>query len=148
METPSGTVVTLKLKSSDTVKSIKEQIQVSPDEHLLMFKGKILKDNHTLSECGIQSGSKLKLVPVPVYLKLFVRTLNGKRISLEAEQRDTIKNVLEKIGQIEKRSPEGMFILYDGKILDGKRTLADYKISSHSTLVVGEHRYGGSCRLL
>ena len=73
METPSGTVVTLKLKSSDTVKSMKEQIQVSPDEHLCMFKGKILKDNHTLSECGIQSGSKLKLVPVPVYLKLLSR---------------------------------------------------------------------------
>ena len=77
METPTGTVVTLKLKSSDTVESIKKQIKISPDEYLLMFKAKILKDNHTLSECGIQSGSKLKLVPVPVYIKLFVRTLKA-----------------------------------------------------------------------
>lgn len=148
METPTGTVVTLKLKSSDTVEFIKKQIKISPDEYLLMFKGKILKDNYTLSECGIQSGSKLKLVPVPVYIKLFVRTPKAKRIPLEVEQRDTIKNVLEKIGQIEKISPAGRYILYDGKILDGERTFADYKICSYSTLVVGVHRFGGSCRLM
>ena len=146
METLTGTVVTLKLNSNDSIKTIKKQIKISPDEYLLMFKGKKLEDNHTLSECGIQNGSQLKLVPV--YINLFVRTLKGERIPLEVKPRDTIKNVLEKIGHRETASPAGIYILYDGKILDGESTIADNKICSNSTLVLGLHGFWGSCRLM
>lgn len=58
---------TLEVKSSDTIKKIKFKIQdkekIAPDQINLLFAGKQLEDNYTLSEYDIQNKSFLQMVP-------------------------------------------------------------------------------------
>ena len=58
--------VTLDLTAVDTILDIKEKINilegVSSDQYKIMFGGKILQDNSTLSECGVKNESFLEII--------------------------------------------------------------------------------------
>ena len=63
------TTITLKFKASDTVETVKAQIQVRegipPSDQILMFAGKQLDDGHRLFDYNIQRGSTLDLLLRP-----------------------------------------------------------------------------------
>lgn len=60
-----GKLVTLELKSTDTIAGVKDKIHVEegilPDRQRLMFDGKKLKDTYSVGECNIQKNSILHL---------------------------------------------------------------------------------------
>ena len=60
-----GKLVTLELKSSDTIRDVKDKIHVqegiSPDRQRLMSDGKQLEDSRSVGECNIQNNSILHL---------------------------------------------------------------------------------------
>ena len=60
-----GKLVTLKLKSTDTIADVKDKIHVKkgilPDRQRLMFDGKKLGDTYSVGECNIQYNSILHL---------------------------------------------------------------------------------------
>ena len=117
---PSGKVITLELESRDTIRNVKEKLQVEeglpPEQQQLIFDGEQLEDSRTFSDYKIQNKSILQLIPV---IKIFVKTVTGEMIPLNFKLSDTIGMVKEKISAVEGFPPSQSLELFcDGELLD------------------------------
>ena len=62
--TPDGKRITLTVKASDTIETVKAKIEdeegIPPDDQILIFAGKELDDEHKVSDHGLKNGSTIE----------------------------------------------------------------------------------------
>ncbi|ORX54309.1 ubiquitin [Piromyces finnis] len=80
-------------------------------------------------------------------MNIFIRTLTGKTITIEAENNDTIKNIKTKIREKENIPIDQQRLIFLGKQLNNdKETLSQCDIKNESILHLSLHTHlRGGC---
>lgn len=97
---------------------------------------KVLKARYlsVLKKCALINAGLFILAAPAEAMQIFVETVTGKHITLEAEPTDRIEDVIAKIQDKEGISPGIYQLSFADKILEAGNTLQDYSIQKDSTL--------------
>ena len=143
-----GIDVRFKFIKSNTIKNVKERIQLSDDipckMQRLFFRDRLLEDKYTLSYYSIENGSILDcdVLPISVDIKM---PNEDDYITLAVGPNDSIAKLKSMI-KVEKGFPvDEQLIVYNERNLEDDRTVSDYNIQDKSTLdlvlrVPGRHK--------
>lgn len=67
-------------------------------------------------------------------IQIFIKTLQGRTITLDVDPNDTIQSLKQKIESKENIPVQEQRLIYSGKQLNDTFTLSDYNVQDQSTL--------------
>ncbi|MFS7908414.1 putative Ubiquitin-like domain-containing protein [Helianthus anomalus] len=131
----------LETKPTDTIAFVKEKIKmkegISVDEQVLIFNKMVLGDSGTLFDFHINCKSTLTLIRKSRgFMKIFIKTLTGKIVTVEVKPSYTIGNIKAKIQDEVHIPPDAQELIFNEMVLRDINTLADYNIKAESTLTL------------
>jgi len=100
----------------------------------LIYKNKKINLDDLLIHSGIKDGDLIELKERNNTFPIFVKTLTGKTFQVNVESSDTVSIVKVLIYLLEEIIPDQQRLIYAGKQLEEKKTMADYKIEKETTL--------------
>eukprot|EP01084_Bolivina_argentea_P246376 412332_1 len=151
IKTLHGKSIHLDVEPNDTIESIKTQIQdkegILPQQQRLIAYGKKLINENTLSYYKITKETTIHLamklgwsrsikLPQSTAKTIYIKTLNGKCISLNVNPNDTIKNIKQKLLFKQGIPIEKQRLIFTGQQLMDTLTLSDYNIFDGCTLQI------------
>ena len=148
VETPSGKTISLGVLPTDTITSVKSNLQdkegIPSEQQTLFFQNEQLEDIRTLSTYLIQNGDTLDLVLRPrgtIDVSIKPALGRGKTITIATLPSDTVATVKAKIQDIEG-VPHERQKLFIGReeLLDGQ-LLSEYSITKGSVLSLNTTGY-------
>jgi ubiquitin C len=123
----SGKNITLEVQGSDTVGAVKEKIRdlegISLEEYRVLFRGKVLEDDKILADCNIVWEATLDVIGMNEKMQIFVKTLNGKTITVDVEKSNTVEEFKQKIESREGIPPDQQRLIFCGLDLKNSITL-------------------------
>jgi len=130
--------ITLDVKPSDTLDSVKAKIQekegIPLDRYRLFLDGRKLEDDHTLQDYDIDERKSLELIPLFLGGQIVVRTFSEKTIEVDVKPNDTIHTVKTKIQEKEGYSldQQSLFLIRTCQKMEDSDLLRDYYIDDNS----------------
>lgn len=125
----------LDVEPSDTIDSVKEQIKEKEGHpkknQFLVFKGALLNDNHTLTDCGIKHKDMLNLDR----MKIYVRDWKDKTFTLNVNPTDSVDSVKQQIEDLEGHPKDKQKLFFDKDPMDDPaKSLDDHNVKYKDTL--------------
>lgn len=134
-----GNSLTMEVESSDSVGSLKTQIQdkldVPFDEIRILFAGRELTNDETIGGCNITRRSALYLVTFSIYaIQIFIKTPTGKIVTLDVKPLDDVKMAKTEVRIKENVSEDQLRLFFLGIELEDGKTFSHYGIEKGSLL--------------
>lgn len=139
VKTLTGKTITVDVNEGDTIETLKQKINekegIPTDQQRLIFSGKQMEDERTLSDYGVTNGATMHLVlRLRGGMQLFVKTLTGKTITVDVNEGDTIETLKQKINEKEGIPTDQQRLIFSGKQMEDERTLSDYGVTNGATM--------------
>ena len=147
VKTLNGKTYILYPSENSVVSEIKAELQEKSGilalQQRLVYQGRDLPDQCTLSQCGVPAQCTLHVIqtnppqePPSRPLPLLIRTFTGKVIAIDALPGDSVRNFKEKIMEKEGFPADEIVVMFGGKELEDDKVLDHYQIQQGSTLLV------------
>lgn len=136
VRTPDGPTVTLRIKPTDTIETIKEKVAaatgIEVPNQILLYDGQVLPNGKTADEMGIKDESILDLVQTPI--TVHVRTPDGTTFPVTIDPFDTIQSIKQRVAEDVGIEPAHQILEYNGAELPDEQTADELELRNGSIL--------------
>ena len=141
VKTLNGRTIAFEVGSTDLVDTLKNLIStkesIPPQQQRLVHSGRPLENGISLQESKVYDGATVHLLlnkKAGDTMRLFVKSLTGKTITVEVDTAASVAEVKEKITQLEGVPAHMQQLIFSGVSLADDRVLGTYNIQRESTI--------------